>query len=351
MTLLDPAAVAWAAALTVPPLVLLYFLKLRREKRFVPSTLLWRKAVEDLQVNAPFQRLRSSVLFWLQLLALGLAAFGLGKPMFRAVDRVEGTAILLIDRSASMTVVEDDGRTRLDIAKEQAKRAVDNLADDARAMVIAFADRPQIVSAFDSDKQALKHKIDSIRPTQASSRLADALRLAEAYSENILIGTPQAGGEIAAPSEPLPAAVFLFTDGRVEDASTVAIERLDPRRFRLNTVGRRSDNVGIVSMGARRNYEEPDRLQVTATVRNFGPDPAKFEVVLYVDDRLADVRDVSLQAGRSEADGRGAAGIPAGSVGAVSFDEIALGGGGIVEVRLRIDDALSADNRAWAVVP
>ena len=54
----------WAAVLLflVPVLLaLLYFLKLRRQPLLVPSTLLWRKAAEDVRVNAPFQWLRRNV--------------------------------------------------------------------------------------------------------------------------------------------------------------------------------------------------------------------------------------------------------------------------------------------------
>ena len=94
MKFLDPTTIAVAAALTIPPLVALYFLKLRRAVRMVPSTLLWKKAIEDLRVNAPFQRLRKSLLLLLQLLVLALAALALGKPMFQAAQTHEGTLIL-----------------------------------------------------------------------------------------------------------------------------------------------------------------------------------------------------------------------------------------------------------------
>ncbi len=121
MSFLSPIAIAVAAGLTIPPLVALYFLKLKRTVRTVPSTMLWKRSVEDLQVNAPFQRLRGSLLLLLQLLVLIAGAIALGQPMFQTAERHEDNIIILIDQSASMDVLESSGRTRLETAQEQAK--------------------------------------------------------------------------------------------------------------------------------------------------------------------------------------------------------------------------------------
>ncbi len=352
MNFLSPATIAIAAALTIPPLIALYFLKLKRTVKVVPSTLLWKRSVEDLQVNSPFQRLRSSLLLLLQLLILIAGAIALGQPMLRTAERSESTVIILIDQSASMAVVEDDGRTRLEKAKEQASACVENMSPDARAMVIAFCDRAIVVSSFDTDKRALKQKIDSIEQTQSSSSLVEAVNLAEAYAQNITIGTEEAGRDIPPESAAPPATVFLFTDGRIADADKVALQRLDVERINMTTVGRRSDNAGIMAMAARRNYERPELLEVAATVRNFTDQPIAFDAVLYVDGHSVDIQPVRLQPGgggdsTSQAD---SAAPPAGSVQVIAFDQIEFGGGGVVEVSLRVDDALSADDRAWTII-
>ncbi len=360
MTFLAPWIIGIAAAATIPPLVALYFLKLKRDVRAVPSTLLWKRAVEDLHVNSPFQRLRANLLLLLQLLILLFAAMALGKPMLEQAENYRSTVVILIDHSASMAVEEEGGKTRLELAKEQAKLAVDNLSKDSRSMVIAFADSPSVVSSFDTNKDAIKEKIDSIEQTQSISNLSGAVRLAEAYAQNITIGTETAGMDIA-PTSPAPQAdVFLFSDGRIKDSDNVTLEKFEAGNISVQRVGTRSDNVGILSVSARRNYEQADFLSVSMTVRNFGPKSASFDAVLYVEGEAVDVKTVLLfggeyvlePAGEGVPVNGGVAGSepPPGSVAVVVFDELQFAGGGVVEVSLKHSDALLADNRAWVYV-
>ncbi len=354
MDFLSPTSIGIASALTVPPLVALYFLKLKRTVKLVPSTLLWKRAIEDLHVNSPFQRLRSSLLLLLQLLVLILGAIALGKPMFQIAQRQEDTVILLVDQSASMAVLEDGGKSRLDKAKEAAKSSIDNMGDDASAMVIAFCDRAFVVAPFNSNRESLKRQIDNIEQTQSTSQLGEAMSLAEAHAQNIIIGSEEAGADIPPERLAPPASVFLFTDGRIEDADKVALQKFDLSNIQVVNVAKRADNVGILAMDARRNYETPELLEVSATIQNFGPKPISIDAVLYVDGRNVDVQTIELGPAPTteSSDGveGGAESAIKSSTGVAAFDDIEFGGGGLVEVVLRTDDALSADDRAWTII-
>src|SRR5712672_2746937 len=115
-----PLAGSFAAALSISALLVLYFLKLRRREIAVSSTILWRKAVQDLQVNAPFQKLRKNLLLLLQLLLLLFLCAALARPVMNFKQGAGKLTVILVDRSASMAAKDADNnkRTRL----EQAKR-------------------------------------------------------------------------------------------------------------------------------------------------------------------------------------------------------------------------------------
>ena len=68
MSFLTPLALA-AFALSLP-LVLLYFLKVRRREQVVPSLMLWEPTLRDREASTFFQRLQRDPLLILQIFAL-----------------------------------------------------------------------------------------------------------------------------------------------------------------------------------------------------------------------------------------------------------------------------------------
>src|SRR3954464_14511 len=164
-TFLNPLAAALAAATVLPALLILYFLKLRRREMSVSSTVLWKKAIQDLQVNAPFQRLRKNLLLFLQLLLLLLLALAFARPVMNYSPGAGKLAVIAIDHSASMAAADVNGHSRLDEAKRLARELVDTMDKDGSAMIIAFDDGADIVRSFTNDRALLKQSIDSIKLT------------------------------------------------------------------------------------------------------------------------------------------------------------------------------------------
>src|SRR5436190_19137278 len=98
MTWLTPTLAIIAGSIAVPTLIILYFLKLRRRDLEVSTTLLWKKAIQDLQANAPFQKLRRNILLILPLIVLAAALCAVGQPQMKGLSTIGERHIILIDR-------------------------------------------------------------------------------------------------------------------------------------------------------------------------------------------------------------------------------------------------------------
>ena len=101
MSFLSPLALAtFALAL---PLVLLYFLKVRRREQTVSSLLLWDPALRDREASAFFQRLQRDPLLLLQILALLALALALARPAVTIMGQGARKVVVVLDTSASST--------------------------------------------------------------------------------------------------------------------------------------------------------------------------------------------------------------------------------------------------------
>jgi hypothetical protein len=279
---LTPLPAAIAAAIAIPSLLLLYFLKLRRREMPVSSTFLWKKAVRDLQVNAPFQKLRRNLLLFLQMLLLVLLCLALARPVSNYTPGAGKLSVILIDRSASMSAADQPGgKTRLDEAKRRASDFVSSLDRNGQATIIAFDDKPEMMQTFTGDVSALKAAIDRITPTDRSTRLKMAFQLADAQSVRL----PDQSSADVKPD------VRLYSDGRVLDSDDLQLQG----NLTYDKIGSDSDaNIAIVALDAKRNYDEPKQVEVFARLANYGPKPANADVQLTVDGQLRSIAAVSL---------------------------------------------------------
>lgn len=161
MSFLEPAGF-WLL-LFVPLIVILYMLKLRREKMRVSSTLLWSRVCEDVQANAFWQRLRRNMLLLLQILVLILLTLAMARP-YRPAGIVWGRdLIIVVDNSDSMRAKEEGG-TRLEIARKKARALVEGLARHEEVTVVTAAPRPQVIVSRTEDRNRILAALDGIRP-------------------------------------------------------------------------------------------------------------------------------------------------------------------------------------------
>lgn len=344
MEWLTPWIGLYAAAVAVPALLLLYFLKLKRQETVVSSTLLWKRAVQDLQVNAPFQRLRRNLLLLLQLLVLASVLLALAGPVLAWRGGPGRRYVLLIDRSASMNAT-DVVPSRLDEARRQAKAFVQSmrggslmsLGDSSdTAMIVAFDEHAKVMCNFTADKRRLEMAIDAVDAGDGQSRLGEAVTMARAFSQS-------SGSEDSPAKSQPPVQLVLFSDGRITDFDTVVVTA---KELVFRPVGQSPDNVAVTAMSARRSYERPEQVEVFASLDNYGSEPIDRDVQVSVNNDVTSVRTVRIPAAVAATE----AGRPPGSGKATLDLALSLEGSGVLGVRLLGDDALSCDDAAWIVL-
>ncbi len=318
----------WLIMASVPPLiVMLYFLKLRRQSVQVPSTYLWRRTIEDLHVNSIWQRLRKNLLLLLQLLAVGMLILACLRPGTRGLQSLGSRSIILIDNSGSMQAT-DVGSARLEVAKRRAIELIDSMASDDVAMVIAFSDRADVRREFSGDRRRLREAVESIQPTNRTTDLHEALRAASGLANPGRTSQIEDIQDVQV-AEALPAKLFILSDGGFA-APQMSLGNLTAEFLPIGE--KTTNNVGIQAFSVERNIEKEGQVQAFARIRNFSETTQSLTASLSLDDGLVDAVELQIEPNGENA---------------INFD-VRNATEGRLRLEIEHQDDLSLDNVAYA---
>ncbi|HID05775.1 MAG TPA: VWA domain-containing protein, partial [Armatimonadetes bacterium] len=322
MHFLAPSFFALLSLATI--ILLLYMLKLRRKEVIVPSTLLWEQVIRDVQANAPFQRLRYSLLLLIQLLILTFIITALARPYLSAAATRSDFIAVILDASASMQAT-DVHPSRFQVAKGIVQKLIRDLSFGDQMMIVQATHKPRVLIAFTSDKGALRSALANATPSDTTTNLKDALLLV------MPLITQRKRGEIV-----------IVSDGATERLRSIIAKDIPIRFIRI---GRRCDNIGIVAMSVRRGMVNRQLVQVFVGVHNFSDRRKNVTLELYARDyggaeerggsaygRLIAVREME---------------VPAHKTTAQVFDELEISQG-ILTAKIDARDDLAVDNVAHA---
>jgi hypothetical protein len=311
-----PGAVIGAvAAVAGAAIVALHFVRLRRREVAVPFAALWLGLTGTASALRRARRLRQ----WLALaLALATAAALLVAavdPRPARLDPLGRSWVVLIDRSASMSATDEPG-TRLGAARARARQLIAGLGAADRALVASFATDVTAESGFEADPAALERAIAAVAPGDDPGDLPRALSFAAA----VLRGRPRP-------------TLALINDGEFpEDALRTAPPGVE---LRYAPVGRRRDNVAILSLGARRVPADPGAVAAGLTVQSFRTAPGTVAVEIRSGGAIVERLALALAPGERRA---------------VELPDL-FAPGARIEARLAAADDLASDDTATAVVP
>ena len=308
-------AQAWWFFLIIP-IVVVYFLKLKRPRLEVPSLVLWQAVIDDQRVNSPFQRFKRNLLLWLQLLLLCLLVLGAMKPIIPGRSTGADYLPILVDCSASMAATDAiTGKSRLELVKNDLREFINGITPEQQVSLIAMHSSAQRVSEFTSIKSVLLKALDDIKIHDVPSELDNALRVTQAMCR----------------TNPSIDTVAIYSDGNFPRRVNFEL----PFALNYQLVDKAGPNAGITAFNARQGTPPNWTvfLRVEATADTAG------DIELYQDGELLDSDSFVLDAGKAQR---------------LVFDVEA-------EVSTRLEarlvteaggyDSLASDNRAFLALP
>jgi len=260
------------ALLAIPLIILLYLLKQKREEYKISSLYLWQNALQDIEANAPWQKLRKNLLMFLQIFAVILLALLLSEPFIRSNKNDSGEIMLVMDCSLSMQST-DIKPSRFEAAKKAALELIESCHPDTKFSLIASGNTPYIVLHNVNDKRRVIQEINALKPSDTAEDLEGTVELV-----NSLI------------RENSGIQVKWFSDG---------VNPIPGERTEYYSYNRNGNNYAVTLL-SQRKLQTSKEIAVLSRIANFSQQTAELDVSLYADGNFFDARRVTTGAGESE---------------------------------------------------
>lgn len=305
---------AWFLLLLIPLLVF-YFLKLKRPHQRVPSLALWSQVINDRRVNSPFQKFKRSILLLLQILLLLFLVLALMQPYIQSGAERADYLPILVDCSASMGATDaKTKKTRLELAKERVYDLIDNMLPDQKISLVAVSSTARRLTDFTNNQRILKKALASLEVDDVPSQLEDALRMTQALSRTAPIKS-----------------VLFYSDGNFPQEINFEL----PFELNYQLLPAAGANLGITSMNARKN--QAGNWDVFLRIENSKQADGSADVELFQNGQSVAREDILLGPGESQ---RLEFSVAAG--GASKLKAVLSPGGA---------DSLTSDNEAFLTIP
>lgn len=286
------------------PIIIMYLLKKQHTELKISSNYLWEKALRDVEANRPWQKLKKNLLLLLQLLIFSLLVFALARPFIFSNAMSGGHTIIVLDTSLSMQGKSKDS-TRFNIAKKEGEKLIENLRPDSRVTIITMEATSNIILNSSKDKELARKKLEEIKPSNTVDNVVETISLLKAMVK-----------------DEEDYSILMFTDKRIEtDIDNLFINYIDgeEKNIAIDNISHSIDKNGIT---------------VLTTVTNYSDEDLTFDLSLYVDNKLSDVKEINLSPREST------------NIYWQGVDPNA----GILTVEADIDDSLEEDNIRYHVV-
>jgi len=264
---------AWLALI---PLALYLFRK--RARRVPVSTLLFfRSLSREHQESAWLRKLKKWLSLLLTLLVIIAAVLALGRPTSEVGADSPGAVVVVVDRSASMSARDAQGRSRLDEAKKQLRDRLNGLPDQVIISLVAYDAKPRVLLSRSRNRRECLRLLNEVQSMPMEARPDAALTVVKRLAE--LEARSQVWHSGDAPLPDTDKLAYAFLDVALDSPLNVGITGFQIRRALL----------------ARDRYEA--FVKVSAAKANATKVTSSLEITLA--GRLAQLREIDLEPGAS----------------------------------------------------
>jgi len=304
-----PAAF-YFAALAIPVVAAFFYRRFARVHE-VPALAHWLELGRATDVHSWSSWLRRLLTLLVQLLLLLALVLALADP---APRRQLQRTVIILDVGVSMQTCDATGCARIVAAREQALKMVATLDPDGQIAVLQAGQCPVLLASPTRDVRKVRAAIAAVESLDLDSDLLTTLTTARAL--------------VAAD---VPTDVVLFSDFAGVDLKGLRASWLSPAHLLLVPVGQDMPDAAITNM-----WTESDTRgrRVVALLEQRGLTNRRVSVVLHINDDAVATQEVVLKD----------------SVTRVEF-RTPLAPGATYDVVVHADDTLSADDRAYGLVP
>lgn len=160
----------------IPILIIIYIIKPKYHEKKISSTFIWKLSLKYRKRKIPLQWLQKSLLFFVQVLTIGITALILARPLMQ-VSAKDGEKVVILDVSASMNSKSGD-QTRLDRALESLVSLADKASDENKLTIIVADSTPEYLTRRETSPSYIKFLLSTVEPTYEECNFDEALKLA-----------------------------------------------------------------------------------------------------------------------------------------------------------------------------
>jgi len=250
------------------PIIVLYMLKLQRQKHEVSSILLWQMVLQDRQANRPWQKLKRNLLLIVQLVIIATLVVALVQPAVPGKTISNNQVIVILDATASMQAT-DVSPSRFSVAKNEIQRIIDDIPSNSELTIIQASAEPVVLLAHSHDKTEMRGVVDATTVSYGEANWRAVFALANA--------------SITVPDH----LVVLLSDGYFpeEDIS------LYTDKFQYRQIGSSDNNIGIDAFSIS---PAGSGTELFIKIRNYGNAAKSALLSIFQDDVLLQTKNIEI---------------------------------------------------------